>query len=79
MLALAALHLVLGLPIHLYWLRGEPPLAQRRRHPAKTADQFHHFPIQGLAAFFVLFSGITTAMGASGVHPARTAVAGGPG
>ena len=65
-LALAVLHLVLGLPIHLYWLRGEPPFAPHAADtPPKRLIEFtHHFPFWGLAAFFVLFSGITTAMGA---------------
>ena len=62
---LGALHLVIGLPIHAYWLRGEPPA---RAHHAgvgakKLAEFTQHFPFWGLAAFFVLFSGITTAMG----------------
>ena len=65
-LALAALHLALGLPIHLYWLRGEPPFVPHATDtPPKRLIEFtHHFPFWGLAAFFVLFSGITTAMGA---------------
>lgn len=64
-IALGALHLLIGLPIHAYWLRGEPP-AQAHHHGvgAKKLVEFtHHFPFWGLAAFFVLFSGITTAMG----------------
>ncbi len=65
-LALAALHLALGLPIHLYWLRGEPPAVPHAADtPRKRLLEFtHHFPFWGLAVFFVLFSGITTAMGA---------------
>lgn len=65
-LALAALHLMLGLPIHLYWLRGEQATAPHAADtPPKRLIEFtHHFPFWGLAAFFVLFSGITTAMGA---------------
>ncbi len=64
-IALGALHLLICLPIHAYWLRGEPA-AQAHHHGigAKKLIEFtHHFPFWGLAAFFVLFSGITTAMG----------------
>ena len=64
-IALGALHFVICLPIHAYWLRGEPP-AQSHHEGAsakKLVEFTHHFPFWGLAAFFVLFSGITTAMG----------------
>jgi MFS family permease len=63
--ALGVMHLALCLPIHAYWLRGEPP-AQAHVNgppPKKLVEYTHHFPFWGLAAFFVLFSGITTAMG----------------
>ncbi len=62
---LGALHVLICLPIHAYWLRGEPP-AHAHHHSASTKKLIeftHHFPFWGLAAFFVLFSGITTAMG----------------
>ena len=66
LVALGSLHLIVCLPIHAWWLRFEP---QAQRHaasaPAKKLIEFtHHFPFWGLALFFVLFSGITTAMGA---------------
>ena len=64
-IALGALHLFICLPIHAYWLHGEPS-AQTHHEGigAKKLVEFtHHFPFWGLAAFFVLFSGITTAMG----------------
>ena len=66
LLALASLHLLIGLPIHGWWLRGEPPAqAHAADTPRKKLVEFtHHFPFWGLALFFVLFSGITTAMGA---------------
>ncbi len=64
-IALGLLHLTICLPIHAYWLRGEPPA--QPHHEGKSAKKLveytHHFPFWGLAAFFVLFSGITTAMG----------------
>ena len=64
-IALGALHLLICLPIHAYWLRGEPAaLTHYQRASAKKLVEFtHHFPFWGLALFFVLFSGITTAMG----------------
>ena len=64
-IVLGALHLLICLPIHAYWLRGEPPAqAHHEGVGAKKLVEFtHHFPFWGLAAFFVLFSGITTAMG----------------
>ena len=64
-IALGALHIVICLPIHAYWLRGEPPAqAHHEGASAKKLVEFtHHFPFWGLALFFVLFSGITTAMG----------------
>lgn len=62
---LAALHVLICLPIHAWWLRGEPPAqAHHTGAAAKKLVEFtHHFPFWGLALFFVLFSGITTAMG----------------
>jgi MFS family permease len=66
LIVLASLHLIICLPIHAWWLRGEP---QAQVHsdaaPAKKLIEFtHHFPFWGLALFFILFSGITTAIGA---------------
>ena len=64
-IALGSLHLLICLPIHAYWLRGERPA--QSHHEAVGAQKLveftRHFPFWGLAAFFVLFSGITTAMG----------------
>ena len=64
-IALGALHFAICLPIHAYWLRGEPPAkAHHEGLPTKKLVEYtHHFSFWGLAAFFVLFSGITTAMG----------------
>ena len=64
-IALGALHVAICLPIHAYWLRGEPPAQahQAGTPPKKLGEYTQHFPFWGLAAFFVLFSGITTAMG----------------
>lgn len=64
-IVLGALHLLICVPIHAYWLRGERPAqAHDESVGAKKLVEFtHHFPFWGLAAFFVLFSGITTAMG----------------
>ena len=63
--ALGALHIAICLPIHAYWLRGEPPAQAHQEGPSakKLVEYTHHFPFWGLAVFFVLFSGITTAMG----------------
>jgi MFS family permease len=66
-IALAILHLAICLPIHAYWLRGEPRgIAHSAPHPAKQSLKSFtaHFPFWGLAIFFVLFSGITTSIGA---------------
>jgi MFS family permease len=66
-IALAILHLAICLPIHAYWLRGEPRgIAHSDPHPAKQSLKSFtaHFPFWGLAIFFVLFSGITTSIGA---------------
>lgn len=64
-IVLGLLHIVICLPIHAYWLRGEP--AAQAHHTGASAKKLveftHHFPFWGLALFFVLFSGITTAMG----------------
>ncbi len=64
-IALGALHVLICLPIHAYWLRDEPlALTHQTGIGAKKLVEFtHHFPFWGLATFFVLFSGITTAMG----------------
>ena len=66
MLVLALLHVTICLPIHAYWLRDEPPAtAHSADVPRKRLVEYtHHFPFWGLAAFFVLFSGITTSIGA---------------
>jgi predicted MFS family arabinose efflux permease len=66
LVALGSLHLLICLPIHAYWLRGEPrALVHAANAPSKKLIEFtHHFPFWGLALFFVLFSGITTAVGA---------------
>lgn len=65
LVSLATLHLFICLPIHAYWLRGEPIL---QTHEHATTQSLRHFtrqfPFWGLAIFFVLFSGITTAIGA---------------
>ena len=63
---LGLLHMVVCFPIHAYWLRGERPAnAHHDSAPKQRLVEYtHHFPFWGLAAFFVLFSGITTAMGA---------------
>ncbi|MBL8310203.1 MAG: MFS transporter [Burkholderiales bacterium] len=62
---LSLLHFLVVLPIHVWWLRGEPPAqAHQSGEPRKRLVEYtHHFPFWGLAAFFVLFSGIATAMG----------------
>lgn len=64
-LVLAGLHLLICLPIHAWWLRGEPPAQPHITGPdARTMREFtREFPFWGLAAFFVLFMGITTAIG----------------
>lgn len=64
-IALGALHLAICLPIHGYWLRGEPSGETHHEGTStkKLVEYTHRFPFWGLAAFFVLFSGITTAMG----------------
>ena len=62
---IGSLQFFICLPIHAWWLRGEPgPQAHHSGASAKKLVEFtHHFPFWGLALFFVLFSGITTAMG----------------
>lgn len=65
-LILALLHLLICLPIHAYWLRGEPA-AQAHTPDAPRAslrDFTRHVPFWGLTVFFVLFLAITAAMGA---------------
>jgi MFS family permease len=66
LIALGSLHLIICLPIHAYWLSGEPVAASHSTTaPVKKLIEFtHHFPFWGLALFFILFSGITTAIGA---------------
>lgn len=65
-LVLASLHCFICLPIHAYWLRGEPPA--RAHAPdaprAQLRDITRRFPFWGLAAFFMLFFGITASLGA---------------
>ncbi len=63
---LGGLHVAICLPIHAFWLRGERPAEAHHDSAPKQrlVEYTHHFPFWGLAAFFVLFSGITTAMGA---------------
>ena len=65
-MALGALHIAICLPIHAYWLRGEPAAQAHHDHAPKPrlVEFTRHFPFWGLAAFFVFFMGITTAMGA---------------
>lgn len=64
-LALALLHLAICLPIHAYWLRGEPQSAPHEHAAKQSLKSFtQHFPFWGIAVFFVLFSGITTSLGA---------------
>ncbi len=64
-IALALLHLAICLPIHAYWLRGEPQKSAHERAAQVSLKSFtKHFPFWGLAVFFVLFSGITTSLGA---------------
>ena len=64
-IVLGALHLLICVPIHAYWLRGERPAQAHHESVGakRLAEYTHHFPFWGLAAFFILFSGITTAMG----------------
>jgi MFS family permease len=62
---LAALHLLICLPIHAYWLRGELPARAHAHEVTQSLGHFtKQFPFWGLAAFFILFSGITTSIGA---------------
>jgi MFS family permease len=65
-IALSLLHLFICLPIHAYWLRGEPKAVSHHADepPKKLVEFTRHFPFWGLAIFFVLFSGITTSIGA---------------
>jgi MFS family permease len=65
LVALAALHLFVCLPIHAYWLRGEPRAQVHAHEATQSLKHFTtQFPFWGLAVFFVLFSGITTSIGA---------------
>lgn len=65
-LILAGLHLTIGLPIHAYWLRGEPPAIAHSANTPRThlRDFTRQLPFWGLAIFFLLFLGITAAIGA---------------
>ncbi len=64
LLVLAALHLLVCLPIHAHWLRNEPAArAHSHADPRSLRDFTREFPFWGLASFFVLFAGITSAMG----------------
>lgn len=64
LLLLAALHVLVCLPIHAYWLRNEPGArAHAHADPRSLRDYTRSFPFWGLAIFFVLFAGITSAMG----------------
>jgi MFS family permease len=62
---LAGLHWGIVLPIHLYWLRGEPRGGvQGATAHMPLAGHVRTLPFWGLAAFFVLFSGVTAAVAA---------------
>ena len=64
LLVLSALHLFVCLPIHAYWLRNEPVAHAHVHTDARSLRDFtREFPFWGLATFFVLFAGITSAMG----------------
>ncbi|TAG48849.1 MAG: MFS transporter [Betaproteobacteria bacterium] len=64
-IALAVLHVAICLPIHAYWLRGEPVASAHEQAAKQSLSSFTtRFPFWGLAVFFVLFSGITTSIGA---------------
>jgi MFS family permease len=64
LLLLGSLHLLVCLPIHAYWLRGD---ARGHAHANQSPQPLGHyvrtFPFWGLAAFFILFSGVTSAIG----------------
>ncbi len=66
LVVLAALHAIVCLPIHAYWLRGDH--GSHETSNASAPPELTHFtkqfPFWGLAAFFILFSGITTSIGA---------------
>lgn len=61
---LALLHLLVCAPIHAYWLRDEPPA--RVATPGVARNELGGFtralPFWGLAVFFLLFTGIASAM-----------------
>jgi predicted MFS family arabinose efflux permease len=64
LLVLASLHVLICLPIHAYWLRNEPAAQSHEHAQTKSLGHFaREFPFWGLAVFFVLFSGITSAIG----------------
>jgi MFS family permease len=64
LLVLATLHITICLPIHAYWLRNEPSAHFQSHAEPKPLGHFaREFPFWGLAAFFILFSGVTSAIG----------------
>jgi MFS family permease len=64
LLALALLHALVCLPIHAYWLRNEPSAQTHADASTQTLSHFtRQFPFWGVAIFFILFSGITAAIG----------------
>ena len=64
LMVLGVMQWLTTLPIHAYWLRGEPAAqAHRADTPHKNLVEFtHHFPFWGLAVFFILFSAVTAAL-----------------
>jgi MFS family permease len=64
-IALALMHILVCLPIHAYWLRGESKTADTHADipPKKLVEFTRDFSFWGLAVFFILFSGITTSIG----------------
>jgi MFS family permease len=72
LLVLAGLHLFICFPIHAYWLRGDSPTLHHARQGSVAISPFlRRFPFWGLAAFFILFSAITSAIGAHMVSVLR--------
>ncbi len=61
---LALLHVLLCAPIHGYWLRFEPPARVPGQGAAaiKLSEFTRQVPFWGLAIFFLLFTGIASAM-----------------
>lgn len=64
MIVLALLHLLVCLPIHAYWLRAEPSarVVTLGAATAKLGEFTSKMPFWGLAVFFLLFTGIASAM-----------------